>query len=185
MKKRLRGAVWLLALLVALSACRDIQPEKEGIGLELHVESSILDDGGAIPRKYTCDGDDVSPPLSWSEPPAETKSFVLIFEDPDAPAGTWVHWVLYNLAPTVQSLDEDVPADEIVEGVGTHGTNGWRRIGYGGPCPPQGAAHRYFFKVYALDTLLDLKAGVSKRDVEKAMAGHILATGQLMGRYGR
>ncbi len=185
MEKRLTTGVWLLVVLIVLSACRATQPAQEETGEILQLESSVFEAGGTIPQRYTCDGDDVSPPLSWTEPPPGTASQVLICDDPDAPAGTWVHWVLFNLSSAARSLPEALPADEVVEGVGTHGTNSWRRIGYGGPCPPKGSTHRYNFRLYALDTILELKAGASQGDVEKAMAGHILAQGQLMGRYGR
>ena len=138
-----------------------------------------------IPRKYTCDVEDVSPPLSWTQPPAGTKSMVLICDDPDAPVGTWVHWVLYNLSPDVTELPEGVPPNEIVLGGAMQGTNDFRRIGYGGPCPPRGPAHRYFFKLYAVDYQPKLRPGARKKDVLKAIEGHILAEGQLMGRYKR
>jgi len=147
--------------------------------------SPAFKDGGTIPSKYTCDGDDVSPPLEWSNVPEDTKSLALICDDPDAPMGTWVHWVLYGLPADTTSLPEGVPMNEAIEGVALQGTNDFKRIGYGGPCPPPGKPHRYFFKLYALDTELDLKPGAKKKDLEKAMKGHVLAKGQLLGRYQR
>jgi hypothetical protein len=128
--------------------------------------------------KYTCDGQDISPPLEWSGTPEGTQSLVLISDDPDAPVGTWVHWVLFDLPADTNSLPEGA------QDLGTDGNNSWRRPGYGGPCPPSGT-HRYFFKLYALDTALNLEAGASKEQVEKAMQGHILAQGELMGKYER
>jgi Raf kinase inhibitor-like YbhB/YbcL family protein len=180
--------IWAAVLLVALGACgnnggRDQEPA--GISMVLGLESSAFANEATIPQKYTCDGEGGSPPLSWAAPPAATQSLALIVDDPDAPAGTWVHWVLFNLAPTTVSLPEDVPADETVLGGGVHGANSWKQLGYGGPCPPKGSTHHYFFKLYALDTTLNLDPGTSKRDVEQAMAGHILAGGQLIGLYGR
>lgn len=153
--------------------------------MTLQIRSSAFSEGGMIPRKFTCDGEDVSPPMAWSGVPEGTKSLVLIADDPDAPIGTWVHWVLYDIPPTLDGLPEGVAKTASVQGVGTQGTNDFRQIGYGGPCPPRGPAHRYFFKLYALDTLLNLKPGLRKADIEKAMKGHILAQTQYMGTYRR
>jgi Raf kinase inhibitor-like YbhB/YbcL family protein len=148
--------------------------------------SAAFPDGAGIPVKYTCDGVDVSPPLTWSGAPAGTGSFALIVDDPDAPAGTWVHWVLYNLPAAVSELPENIAKVESLDLEGARqGRNDFRRPGYGGPCPPPGPAHRYFFKLYALGAPLTLRAGAQKRDVEAAMEGHVLATAQLMGTYGR
>lgn len=143
--------------------------------------------GGGIPTKYTCDGADVSPALAWSGAPPGTAAFALIADDPDAPAGTWVHWVLFNLPGTLTGLPEgvaktDAPAEA---GGALQGRNDFRRIGYGGPCPPPGKPHRYFFKLYALGAALPLKAGATKQDVERAMRGHVLAESSLMGTYAR
>ena len=150
--------------------------------MKLH--SPAFEANSMIPRKYTCDGADISPPLSWSETPAGTKSLVLICDDPDAPMRTWVHWVVYNLSPQTLSLPENIPAKKPLADGGLQGINDFRKIAYGGPCPP-GGTHRYFFKLYALDTTLDLQPGASKAQVESAMAGHILAQGELIGRYQR
>ena len=148
--------------------------------------SGAFKDGTAIPVKHTCDGADVSPPLAWSGPPEGTRSFALIVDDPDAPAGTWVHWVLYNVPAAVSELPENVAKVESLDLDGARqGRNDFRRPGYGGPCPPAGPAHRYFFKLYALDAPLKLKAGAQKNDVEAAMEGHVLGSAQLMGTYGR
>ena len=148
------------------------------------LKSLAFAEGGMIPQKYTCDGADVSPPLSWTGVPEGTRSFVLICDDPDAPSGTWVHWVLYDLPATVRELPEQVPTDREPDVGGRQGTTDFRRIGYGGPCPP-GGTHRYFFKLYALDRTLGLPAGPTKKRVEEAMKGHTLAEAQLMGRYSR
>jgi Raf kinase inhibitor-like YbhB/YbcL family protein len=173
---------------VTLAAC---EPEKEesvaqngGASMTLQVTSSAFQDGGMIPPKYTADGADVSPPLAWEGMPEGTKSFALICDDPDAPMGTWVHWVMWNIPPEVMSLDEGIPAvAELADG-SQQGTTDFRRIGYGGPAPPSGT-HRYFFKVYALDTTLDLDSATTKAKLVKAMTGHVLAQGQLVGKYTR
>ncbi len=153
--------------------------------MTIQITSAAFTEGGAIPKKHTCDGEDISPALAWSGIPSGTQSLALIADDPDAPVGTWVHWVLYNIPSTLNGLPEGVAKSPNVEGIGLQGNNGFRRSGYGGPCPPKGKPHRYFFKLYALDTSLNLKAGATKADIEKAMGGHILAQGQLMGTYGR
>jgi Raf kinase inhibitor-like YbhB/YbcL family protein len=153
--------------------------------MRLDLTSPAFRDGGTIPTKFTCDGADVSPPLDWSRAPEGTKSLALICDDPDAPMGTWVHWVLYGIPADKNSLREGVPRNAAVEGIGMQGKNDFRRIGYGGPCPPPGKPHRYFFKLYALDAELELKPDAKKVDLERAMRGHLLATGQLVGRYQR
>lgn len=153
--------------------------------MKLTLTSSAFEAGGTIPKKFTCDGPDVSPALNWNDPPAGTQSFALIADDPDAPVGTWVHWVLYDLPADARSLVENMPKQEQLSNGACQGRNDFGKIGYGGPCPPPGKPHRYFFKLYALDAKLNLKAGAAKADAEKAMQGHILAQGELMGRYGR
>ena len=153
--------------------------------MSFQISSSAFSEGGMIPKKFTCDGPNVSPQLSWKDAPAATQSFALIMDDPDAPVGTWVHWVLYNLPANAQELPEGVEKQEQPANDALQGRNDFRKIGYGGPCPPAGKPHRYFFKLYSLGTKLDLKAGVTKADLERAMKGHILGQGQLIGRYGR
>lgn len=153
--------------------------------MTLKLTSSAFKEGEMIPSKFTCNGADVSPALEWSNVPAGARSLVLICDDPDAPGRTWVHWVLYGVAPGHASLGEGVAAAQVLEGMGIQGKNDFKRIGYGGPCPPPGKPHRYFFKLYALDSILELKPGARKSEVERAMKGHVLAQGQLMGRYQR
>lgn len=152
--------------------------------MSIQITSAAFTEGNPIPKKYTCDGEDASPPLTWSGVPAGAKSLALIADDPDAPVGTWVHWVIFNLPPTLTGLQEGTTKTPTVEG-GVQGNNDFRKTGYGGPCPPRGKPHRYFFKLYALDTSLSLEPGATKAEVEKAMRGHILAQGQLMGTYSR
>ena len=176
-------AIFLLELAVAILPTA--RQAKGGPLVSLRLSSAAFDPGGAIPKKFTCDAADISPALVWSESPAGTQSFALIVDDPDAPVGTWVHWVLYDLAAGVRELGEGVPGQEELPGGARQGRNDFRKIGYGGPCPPPGPPHRYFFKLYALDARLNLKPGARKADVEAAMKGHILAQGELMGRYHR
>jgi hypothetical protein len=152
--------------------------------MPFEITSTAFAPQASIPQEYTCDGQDSSPPLSWSEPPHGTESFALICDDPDAPVGTWVHWVLFNIPAGQRSLPENVPAQDQLSDGSLHGRNSWRRRDYGGPCPPSGT-HRYFFKLYALDTMLALKAGATKKSILSAMEGHILAQAELVGTYSR
>jgi len=150
--------------------------------MPLTLSSPAFQPGQSIPRKHTCQGTDTSPALQWSEPPPGTQSLALIMDDPDAPAGTWVHWGVYNIPATARRLDEGVPAQADLPDGSRQGKNSWPRLGYSGPCPPSGT-HRYFFKLYALDRTLDLSAGATKDQLLKAMQGHILAQAELMGTY--
>jgi Raf kinase inhibitor-like YbhB/YbcL family protein len=176
--------IFLCVCMIGIQAKQIEQIEKEGNSMELEIKSTAFEEGGSIPRKYTCDGTDISPPLSWTQPPEGTKSLVLICDDPDAPMGTWVHWVLYSLSPDTLELPEDVPDKKEVLGGAMQGTNDFRRIGYGGPCPPSGT-HRYYFTLYAIDSEPGLGAGATKKEVLTNIEGHVLAEGQLMGRYSR
>jgi Raf kinase inhibitor-like YbhB/YbcL family protein len=155
-----------------------------GNGMKLKVTSSAFSEGGMIPRQYTCDGPDISPELSWEGVPEGTRSLALICDDPDAPAGTWVHWVLFNIPAGEKGLPAEIASKAALSNGSLQGTNDFGRLGYGGPCPPRGT-HRYYFKLYALDIVLPLNAGAKKAQVEAAMAGHILAQVQLMGKYKR
>lgn len=152
--------------------------------MQIKLTSAVFAEGGAIPAEYTCDGRDMSPPLAWSGVPAGAKTLALVADDPDAPRGTWVHWVLYDLAAGVRELAAGQPATEMLADGAKQGRNDFGRAGYGGPCPPSGT-HRYYFKLYALDAELALPPGATKEQLLKAMAGHIIAEGQLMARYGR
>lgn len=153
--------------------------------MSLVLETKAFPKGGEIPNKYTCSGEDVSPALSWSGAPAGTKAFALIVEDPDAPSGTFTHWVVYDLPADARQLPENVSKTDDLSGGGRQGRNDFRRTGYGGPCPPPGRPHRYFFRLYALNSALNLPAGASKREVESAMRGHVLAQTELMGKFAR
>jgi Raf kinase inhibitor-like YbhB/YbcL family protein len=175
---------WLIriGIIFSLVGCmpQAIEPATQG-GNDMSIQftSIAFSESGTIPKVYTCDDKNISPPLAWTGVPNNTVSLALIMDDPDAPAGTWVHWTLFNLPPSLTGLEQGK------NGGGIEGKNDFNKLGYGGPCPPRGSNHRYFMKVYALDTMLDLKPGATKAQVENAMKGHILAQGQLMGRYGR
>jgi Raf kinase inhibitor-like YbhB/YbcL family protein len=151
----------------------------------VQLKTAAFPPGGDIPVRFTCDGPDDSPALEWTEPPPGTQSFALIVDDPDAPRGTWVHWVLYDLPATERALPEAVPPDKELATGARQGRNDFKKIGYGGPCPPPGSAHRYYFRLFALDCALDLKPGARRAEVDRAMEGHILARAELMGRYRR
>ena len=151
----------------------------------IELKTSAFAQGETIPKQYTGDGKNGSPPLSWSAAPDETKSWAIICDDPDAPAGTWVHWVIFNLPADTRELPEHVPTDEQLTGGAIQGKNDFGDIGYDGPAPPKGKPHRYFFKLYALDAPLTLKPGATKAELLKAMDGHVLGHGELMGKYQR
>jgi len=182
--------IFILSVLVVLLFCcckQEQQGDSEGMGgakMDIVLTSPAFEDGGFIPPKYTCDGADISPPLRWQAVPDGTKTLALICDDPDAPLGTFVHWVLFNIGAETRELEENIPPNKTLPGGAMQGRNDFGRIGYGGPCPPRGT-HRYFFKIYALDTQLSLQPGIKKGDLLKAMQGHILAQGKLMGKYKR
>lgn len=173
-------------LMVALTAIIPV-PLTSGAqttgGRPIELKSSAFQPGADIPRKYTCDGTDVSPPLRWENAPSGAKAFALIADDPDAPVGTWVHWVIYDLPAETKGLAEGIPTAETLSSGAKQGTNDFRRVGYGGPCPPSGPVHRYFFKLCALDAPTNLKPRATKQQLLDAMKGHILAETQLIGRY--
>ena len=151
--------------------------------MAFHLTTTAFQDGEFIPKEFTCDGPDISPALAWTEPPAGTKSLAVIVDDPDAPAGTWVHWVLYDLPDDARKLEEGVAKDRQLPNGTRQGRNDFGKIGYNGPCPPKGGPHRYFFKLYALDRKTNLKAGASKVELERAMKGHTLAEAEVVGRF--
>jgi Raf kinase inhibitor-like YbhB/YbcL family protein len=180
-----------LVIVLLLSACASATAEPTSTAVPptateapgLAVSSPAFAEGEAIPVSFSCDGDDTSPALTWTEPPAGTQSFVLIMDDPDA-GGTWVHWVVYNLAASSRGLDAAIPVDTEIEGGGLQGRNSSRVNGYQGPCPPSGA-HHYHFKLYALDTILDLPAGAHVVEVTTKMKDHVLASAELIGIFSR
>lgn len=182
--------VALLAASLALAFAACLAGDANARNSERPAMSFTLDTkafprGGNIPAKYTCSGDDVSPALSWSGAPQGTQSFALILEDPDAPSGTFTHWVLYDLPAGAQQLPENVPKTDDLSTGGRQGRNDFRRTGYGGPCPPPGKPHRYFFRLHALNSALNLPAGASRRELESAMRGRVLSQAELMGKFAR
>ena len=177
---------WVAILFTGLlcSSCsNDVQPSTKGDVTKIEVTSTAFEDGQPIPDKYTSHGDDVSPPLQWSGASQQTKSLVLICEDPDAPSGTFTHWLVYNLPPTTTSLDENVPKGQSMVYGFLQGKNGFGNVGYNGPNPPAGKVHHYFYKVYALDIILLLSAGGDRSDLVSAMNGHIIGEGELIGTF--
>jgi Raf kinase inhibitor-like YbhB/YbcL family protein len=153
--------------------------------MSIELTSSAFQDGATIPRQYTGDGRDLSPPLRWGNGPEGTRSLTLICEDPDAPRGIWTHWVVFNLPPETRELAEGMPPEAALTNGAIQGRNDFGKPGYGGPAPPRGKPHRYFFKLYALDQPLTLKTGADRAQVLAAMKGHVLDEGQLMGTYQR
>lgn len=174
----------LIILLAVISGC--IAREKEVNTMEnISISTDAFKEGETIPAEYACDGKDVSPLLSWKGVPAATKSIALVMDDPDAPGGTFVHWVIFNIPAAAQKMTKGVPKNETLADGSHQGINDFGKVGYKGPCPPPGKPHRYYFKIYALDTVLNLQPGASKQQLENAMKGHILAYGELMGKYKR
>jgi len=178
-----------LALAVLVAACSGKEKAsptppltEEVSAMTLELTSTAFSEGQPIPARYTCTGEDISPPLAWRGAPPGTQSFALIMDDPDAPGRTWVHWVVFNLPADAAALPAAIRSDDDLPGAAAHGQNSWRRSDYGGPCPPSGT-HRYFFKLYALDTTLDLTPGATRQQVLDALSGHVLAEGQAMGTY--
>lgn len=165
-----------LGVLLTTASVLAPQPHRK-----MMVSSTGFRDGQPIPRQYTCDGQNISPVVAWSGAPSQTASLVLIVDDPDAPSGVWTHWVVFDLPPSATELPENAAS---VAG-GKQGLNDFKKAGYNGPCPPAGKVHRYFFRIFALDTMLNLPAGATRKAVESAMNKHILAQGQLMGTYER
>jgi Raf kinase inhibitor-like YbhB/YbcL family protein len=175
-----------IVLVILLSSCSSAQTLTSEADMSLEVKSDAFSNGQSIPAKYSCIGKNISPALTWSDPPSGTQSFALIMDDPDAPAGTWVHWVLYNIKPDWRNLPEDLPVTgkNIDPNAVFFGTNSSGNIRYDGPCPPSGT-HRYYFKLYALDTQIGLLPGATKEKIIKEMQGHILAQGELMGTFSK
>jgi Raf kinase inhibitor-like YbhB/YbcL family protein len=155
-----------------------------GKKMAITITSTAFTEGSMIPQDYTCDGEDISPPLAWSGVPDGTKSLALICDDPDAPMGTWVHWVLFNIPVPMNGLPPGVPSKKIPDHGAKHGRNDFGSLGYRGPCPP-GGMHRYYFRLYAVDTEINLDSGIAAPQLLRAMEGHVVAEGQLMGTYGR
>lgn len=195
MRKNALTLCLLLVAAVLISSCRGEAPSNSNAvappasptpqqKAELNITSRAFAAGGMIPKEFTCDGANTSPQLAWDSGPEKTKGFALITDDPDAPGKTWVHWVAFNIPANVKELPANVPAQEAISVGGKQGTNDFKKVGYGGPCPPTGA-HRYYFHLYALDTELNLDSSTTKDQLLKTMEGHVLAEGELMGKYQR
>lgn len=180
---------FLLFALGSNVACQDRQQHAADTASQstaaMKIQSSAFAAGAAIPAKYTCSGENVSPPLTWSGVPASAQSLVLIVHDPDSPSGDYTHWLLYAMPGGTSQLAENVAKEPEVAGVGRQGTNDFRKLGYGGPCPPPGKPHRYLFHLYALDVLPGLATGARRAEVEDAIRGHVVAEGELIGTFGR
>lgn len=153
--------------------------------MSLAIQTDAFPNGGEIPRQYTCSGSDISPGLQWSGIPQNTKALALIVDDPDAPGGTWTHWVVWDIPAQAGHLPEAIPTDETLPSGARQGRNDFGRTGYGGPCPPSGKAHRYFFRLYALDQVLQLRAGSERPDLEDAMRHHVISQAEWMGTFKR
>ncbi|MFH1614202.1 MAG: YbhB/YbcL family Raf kinase inhibitor-like protein [Planctomycetota bacterium] len=187
MKLLIKITIVLFAAAAILGCKEKTQRKTEEPGgkkMEIEVTSSAFEPNAMIPSKYTCDGLNISPPLKWEGVPQAAQSIALISDDPDAPAGTWVHWVMWNIPAATAELPENVRPDKKIADGSVQGITDFQRHGYGGPCPPSGT-HRYYFKVYALDIKLDIPSSSTKKDLLKAMQGHILAEGQIVGKYKR
>jgi hypothetical protein len=182
-KTFLASAICLAAAYALVSQGSVLQPPETH--RKMDITSSAFQNGQPIPSAYTCDDKNISPPLVWTGMPPNTESLVLIVDDPDAPTGVWTHWVAFDLPADCSGLPEDAAKSNPIVGSAKQGVNDFKKTGYNGPCPPGGKQHRYFFKIYALDTTLGLPAGASRNAVEAAMTKHILAQGQLMGTYQR
>jgi Raf kinase inhibitor-like YbhB/YbcL family protein len=182
--KDVRGFAKLALACVLIFLVASVMAAKDSSG-KLELTTTAFRPGGTVPTQFTCSGANISPALSWNTPPPRTQSFVLIVDDPDAPGRTWVHWVVYDLPASARQLPENVPRGDTVAGGGEQGLNDFPMRGYGGPCPPPGNPHRYFFRLYALDTILHLRAPARRRDVDAAMQRHVLAQAELTGTFGR
>jgi Raf kinase inhibitor-like YbhB/YbcL family protein len=180
-----RHALTLLLLAVTVAAQSPTQPKGGQSAMAFTVTSPAFASGATIPNAYTCQGADISPPLNWSGQPNQTTSFALIVDDPDAPVGTWVHWLMWNIPGAINLLPENVSKQERVAGGAMQGRNDFGKVGYNGPCPPPGHAHRYYFRLYALDVKLTLPPGAKRKELDAAMQGHILAHAEYMGTYQR
>lgn len=184
----MRGSYVFLFFVLCLGACgggdAPVSEPAAGAGVRISVTSPEFKDGRSIPQRYTCDGANVSPPLNWTGVPEGATSLALVADDPDAPGKTWVHWVVFNIPADAGKLPQNLPPQPTLANGARHGVSDFGKLGYGGPCPPSGA-HRYFFKLYALDASLDLESGATKGQLLEAMKGHVLAQGQLIGTYRR
>ena len=184
----LHRSLTLLPLLITVVLALVVPAEvrgQEASSSKMELTTTSFTPGGFIPKRFTCEAADVSPALAWTDPPPGTRSFAIIEDDPDAPSGTFVHWVVYDLPAAYRKLPEALSGNDQMPGGGRQGTNDFSRTGYSGPCPPPGRPHRYFIRLYAVDTILNLRPAATRKELDAAMQGHILAQAELMGRYQR
>jgi hypothetical protein len=182
--RRALAALPLILVVLALVAPAEVRGQKASPS-KIELKTTSFTPGDFIPKRFTCDAANVSPALAWTDPPAGTQSFAIIEDDPDAPSGTFVHWLVYDLPADYRGLPEALSRNDQMAGGGRQGTNDFSRTGYGGPCPPRGKPHRYFIRLYALDAKLELRPAARRHELEAAMKGHILAQAELMARYQR
>jgi len=174
----------LLMLVLALGVPAEVRSQKTASS-KIELKTTSFTPGGFMPKRFTCDAADVSPALAWTDPPSGTQSFAIIEDDPDAPSGTFVHWLVYDLPAAYRKLPEALSGSDQMPGGGRQGANDFSRTGYSGPCPPPGRPHRYFIRLYAVDTILNLRPAATRKELDAAMQGHILAQAELMGRFQR
>jgi Raf kinase inhibitor-like YbhB/YbcL family protein len=184
-RQRMRGLPFLLFSSITFGALLFRSSAAGGETMSFKLASDVFEEGTLIPKEHTCDGADRSPPIHWEGAPDDTKSFAIVVDDPDAPSGNWNHWLVYNIPPAAKALAEGVPTRGSLGDGTRQGTNDFGKIGYGGPCPPRGSNHRYYFRCYALSALLELEPGAKRDAVLKALKGKTLGEAQLIGRYGR
>ena len=174
----------LIMVVLALVAPAEVCGQKAASS-KFELKTTSFTPGGFIPKRFTCEAANVSPALAWTDPPPGTQSFAIIEDDPDAPSGTFVHWVVYDLPAAYRKLPEALSGNGQMPGGGRQGTNDFSRTGYSGPCPPPGRPHRYFIRLYAVDAILNLRPAATRKELDAAMQGHILAQAELMGRFAR
>jgi hypothetical protein len=184
LRRTLAALPSLILVLLTLVVPAEVRGQQASSS-KIELKTTSFTPGGFIPTRFTCEAADVSPALAWTDPPTGTQSFAIIEDDPDAPSGTFVHWLVYDLPAAYRRLPEALSGNDQMAGGGRQGTNDFSRTGYSGPCPPPGRPHRYFIRLYALDATTNLRPAATRKELESAMQGHILAQAELMGRYKR
>ena len=184
LRRTLAALPSLILVLLTLVVPAEVRGQQASSS-KIELKATSFTPGGFIPKRFTCEAADLSPALAWTDPPAGTQSFAIIEDDPDAPSGTFVHWLVYDLPATYRRLPEALSGNDQMAGGGRQGTNDFSRTGYSGPCPPPGKPHRYFIRLYALDATTNLRPAATRKELESAMQGHILAQAELMGRFQR
>ena len=185
LRRRRLAVLWPFILIMLAFVISAVVRGQQASSSKIELRTTSFTPGGFIPKRFTCSAADVSPALTWTDPPTGTQSFAIIEDDPDAPSGTFIHWLLYDLPAAYRQLPEALSGNDQMAGGGRQGTNDFSRTGYSGPCPPPGRPHRYFIRLYALDTTTNLRPAATRRELDSAMRGHVLAQAELMGRYQR